>query len=244
MGPSAIRVRGGRWSGASPGSARLGAALRAARGGPSAQAPRQRGGGPERPRVAEACPRRQRPGWGRGRRDETARKGAGPGEALERAVEQTGQTRDVRRPAPRAAPAAQRGLPKASRRPGVPAPRPSAGRAAPAAALKSAHEEPGPASAIRQVTELNHRGAQAQRGGPRRPRPRGGGPALAAAPATRRGLALRPRPRLQPRPLGGAAGHEGRTAAAPCAVLAADASPQTGATAPAGPPEQNLRQNR
>jgi transposase-like protein len=179
----------------------------AARGGAVAHSTRHRWPRTESPRRDEACDRRQRSGWARGRRDETSSPVKGPGRA--RAVAPPGQTIAVRRPEDRAAQAAQRWRPQARRRPGVPEPIPRAGRAAQEAASTRAQAAPGPAIALRPVPSRTPRVAQAPRGGQRSTRPRRGCKALAVAPCT---LGGRERWHLlQTRPLGLAEGNAGRT---------------------------------
>ena len=50
---------------------------------------------PYSPQREAACHRRQRPVWGRGRRDATDMKGQGPWRSLARAVDKHGQTMDL-----------------------------------------------------------------------------------------------------------------------------------------------------
>jgi transposase-like protein len=111
-----------------------------------------RGGVKDSPRLAETVPRRQRPGWQRGRMDATASKLQGPWYALDRAVDQAGQTRDCLRTTPRAERAAKRFLPKALQRQGVPEPLPMDGRAANQAALARYPADHGTPSMSRQGT--------------------------------------------------------------------------------------------
>ena len=212
-------------------SSRHVAALLEERGVPLAHATRPRGVVPDRPLRDAACHRRKRPGWGSGRLDEPARTVPGQGEDRSRAVEKPGPRRAVRLTDPRAEHAAPRGLPTALRRHGGPAQLPRDGSAATAAARPRAPAAQGTARACRPRTARHHLVEQEPRGVKRLPHPMDGGTALAAAQATRVGIERRPR--LTNRPLGVEAGHEGRTAAAPCDPLACLIPPQTGATAPA-----------
>ena len=173
-----------------------------------------RWGLPESPLLAEACPRRKRPGWRRGRLAATASKGQGPWHSVSRAVAKDGQTIDVLRTEPRGPAAALRVLTKASRWHGSPATLPMDGRAAQAAASTRANAAHGPAMAIWQGQYGPHSVEQDQRGGQRLTRPRCGGKALDAALATGVGMALRPRSKK--RQWVGAEGDAGRPAAAPC----------------------------
>jgi putative transposase len=221
---------GVRWSLASPLSDRHVEALREARGGPSDHATVQRWVVQESPPLAEACHRRQRPGWVSWRRDETESQVHGPWSSLYGAVAKTGQTIDVLRTAQRDEHAATRCLPKASRRHGVPEQRPIDGSAAQAAAIKRSKEAHGTALAIRQGQSRKTIVAQDHRGVQRVTRPLGGCTALEAAPATLVGIARLPRSKKRPWVV--EEGDEGRTAAEPVDALAASSSPQTGATAP------------
>ena len=69
--PTALRLMGVRWSVASPLNPRPVAALREARGVELAHATLPRWVLTDSPPLAAAFPHRQRPGWGRGRRDKT-----------------------------------------------------------------------------------------------------------------------------------------------------------------------------
>ena len=141
------------------------------------------------PPLAEAFPRRQRPGWGSWRLEETDSKGPGEGQARSRAGAQDGQPRDVPRTEPRDPEAARRFLTQASRRPGRPEIMTRDGRDAQAAAIKSSNEAHGTALLRRQVTYANPIVAQAHRAVKRSPRPLLGVKACEAAQATLSGLA-------------------------------------------------------
>jgi len=97
----------------------------------------------------------------------------------------------------------------------------------------------GPASALRQGPSRPQSVEPDQRGGKRGPRPRLGCKSCAAAPDPCVGLARRPRSKTRQRVV--AEGDAGRTAAAGLSALAASSRRQTGATAPAQPPDHTLR---
>ena len=170
-GAQGMLLAGVRWSVASPLSARHGEDLLEARGVSVDQATIQRWGVQDRPQLAAACPRCQRPGWVSGRLEETASKSKGAWSALSRAVDKPGQPIACLVTAPRDAPAAKRLLAQAIRRHGVPEQRTSDGRAAKAAALKSDTEAHGTAIAIRTITSLNPMVDQAPRAVTRGTRP-------------------------------------------------------------------------
>jgi transposase-like protein len=165
----------------------------------------------ESPLREEACHRRQRSVGGRERMDETASQVQGQGRALERAVDQTGQTLDVLLTQERDEHAAKRFLTKALRRHGVPETIPMEGSAAHAAAITSSHEEHGTAIALRKMPSLNHMVEQDQRGVTRVTRPRLGCQSCEAAQGTLVGIALMPR--IKKKQLVVKAGDEGLTAA-------------------------------
>jgi hypothetical protein len=77
--PQEGRLMGVRWDGASPLSTRHVEALREERGVDVDPSPINRGTLQESPRLDETFPRRQRPGWVRGRLDETYSTGKGQG---------------------------------------------------------------------------------------------------------------------------------------------------------------------
>jgi putative transposase len=106
----------------------------------------------ESPLLAEAFHRRQRPVWGRWRRDEPASKGKGPGRSLYRAVDKYGQPMDFLRTEQRDTATALRLLKKASRRHGVPETSTIDGSDTEEAASTSSHAEQSTHIAIRQVT--------------------------------------------------------------------------------------------
>jgi len=141
--PPEVLVMGVRWEGASPLSTRHGEERLEARGVAVAHAPLNRWGSPESPPWEDAGHRRQRAVWVSWRRDETDVKVQGPGRSRSRAVAHHGQTRDVRRPAPRAAEAAGRLLQQASRRHGLPETLPMDGRDAKDAARQRENAAPG-----------------------------------------------------------------------------------------------------
>jgi transposase-like protein len=105
------------------------------------------------------------------------------------------------------------------RRHGVPETITSEGSEAEAAASRSDHREPGTALIIRQVQDLTHMVAPEHRGVKRGTRAMLRGQAWAAAHDTVVGIALRHM--MKKKPLRGAAGAEGLTAADPCYALVA-----------------------
>ena len=192
--PPAIRRRGVRWSVSPPPCGRVTVQPSGSHGGvQGAPSTSHRGVGQDGPQLAAACPRCPRPVWGRWRMAATSR--SVPGERQDgcRAVDTSGAPLAVLRTAHRAPAAACRVLQQAIRWHGVPETRTSAGRAAPATARTSANAAPGTSSAMRPVTAGKTVGAPAQRAGKRRPRPRRGCQACAAAPGPRAGVARRPR---------------------------------------------------
>jgi putative transposase len=140
----------------------------------------------------EACHRRKRPVWIRGRLGETDSRVPGAGRSRSRAVDTHGQTVDGLRTGPREEPAARRFLTKAIRRHGVPETIPIDGRDAKAAALKGDHQEHGTSMEIRQIKYLNPLIAQDHRGGKRVTRPLVGCKGCEAAPSPLVGIALMP----------------------------------------------------
>jgi putative transposase len=219
-------LAGVRWSVAYPLSARHGEDLREARGVSVDQATSQRGGVKDRPPLAAACPRCQRPGWVSGRMEETDSKSTGAWSALSRAVDKPGQPIDCLVTAPRDAPAANRLLPQAIRRHGVPAQRTSDGRAAKEAAIKSDTEAHGTAIAIRTITSLNPMVDQAPRAVTRGTRPLRGGTAFDAAQGPLVGIARMQRITKTQRRV--EAGAEGLTAAEQFDGLAASSPHRPG----------------
>jgi putative transposase len=225
-GAQGMLLAGVRWSVASPLSARHGEDLLEARGVSVDQATIQRWGVQDRPQLAAACPRCQRPGWVSGRLEETASKSKGAWSALSRAVDKPGQPIACLVTAPRDAPAARRLLAQAIRRHGVPEQRTSDGRAAKAAALKSDTEAHGTAIAIRTITELKHSVDQAPRAVTRGTRPLRGGTAFDAAQGPLVGSARMQRITTTQRRV--EAGAEGLTAAEQFSGLAASSPHRPG----------------
>ena len=88
--PPEVILRGGRWSGAYPLRTRRVEALRAARGVDVHHATLNRWGLTSSPPREDAVHPRQRPGWSRGRREETARQVQGAWPSRARAVDQYG----------------------------------------------------------------------------------------------------------------------------------------------------------
>src|SRR5262249_1018171 len=115
------------------------------------------------------------------------------------------------------------------------------GSAANEAAIKSYNVEHGTAIVIRKVKYLNNIVEQDHRGVKRITRPMLGFKAFDAAQATLVGIELMHM--IKKRQLVVEEGNESRTAAELFYSLAASPLPQTGATAPARPLEQNLRHN-
>ena len=200
-----------------------------AAGGPP-RAPTARRGVASAPAARGSCGRLAAPSM----------QGQGQERARARAVEPPGPPRDSRRTAPRATAAARQLRKQARRRPGRPARLPSAGRDAQTAARTRSTEAHGPTSASRPGRYGNQSVAQAQRTRQRGPRPRrggkrwpppprpGGARTPAEAPATPAGRGGR-----------GRGLHGGRIVRRSGRVI----SPETGATAPAWLPEQNVRQS-
>jgi transposase-like protein len=207
------------------------------RGGPIAHATIQRGVVQDSPLLDEAFHRRQRPVWVSWRMDETDIKIKGPWYDLDRAVEKTGQTIDLRLTAQRDEQAAKRLLTKASHRHGVPEKSTIDRSAAQEAAIRRYHEEHGTAIALRKSKYLTHIVEQDPRGVKRVTRPRLGCKSFAAAQDTWVGIERMHMSKK--RPLVVEEGDEGRTVLCPGCL-----SPtQTGATTPSYPPEQNWRQS-
>ena len=198
----------------------------AERGVPSDHATIQRWVVNSRPLWDEALHRRTHPVWVSWRMDETDLKGRGPWDDRSRAVAQQGQTMAFGLTAPRDQAAALRFLKQASRRHSVPETSTLDGSDAQAAAMKSAKQGPGTASAIRQVKYCNTLVEQAQRGVQWVTRPRLGGTSFAAAQDTLVGIALRHM--LKKRQLVVEEGDAGRAAAALCYSLAASSLDRQG----------------
>ena len=184
----------------------------------------------------------KRPGWVSWRMDEPSIKVKGPWYSLYGAVDKTGQTIDFLFTEQRDEQAAKRFLTKAMRRHGVPEKSPIDGSAANAAAIKSSNAEHGTAIAIRQVQiSQQYCGTGSSRG-------EAGDTADGGVHIVRRSPRHPGRDRThahdQETTEGGGGRrrgpHCGRTVRLPGRVI----PPQTGATAPARPPEQNLRHNR
>ena len=169
---------------------------------------------------------RKRPVGVSGRLDETYMQGKGQWYSLYRAVAKTGQPIAFLLPEQWDEQAATRFLTKASRRHGGPEKITLDGSAAKEAALKSYHEEPGTASASRQIQYLHNSVEQDQRGGKRVTRSMVGFKSFDAAPGTLVGIARMHMIKKQQRM--GEAGDEGRTAAEPFYALAASSPHRQG----------------
>ena len=146
---------------------------------------------PYSPGAGGGMHRRQRPVWGRGRRDATDMKGQGPWRSLARAVDKHGQTMDLLLTEPRDTAAARRLLKQASRCHGLPEmlpwtvapPRPPRSRAT---ARHTVSYQPPPGQDCHTVVEQEHRAVQ------RVTRPMVGGKACAAAQDPLGGMELLP----------------------------------------------------
>ena len=207
-----------RWYGAYPLRARHSEALMRERGVHVDHATVNRGVIKDSPQLAEAFPRRKRPGWVSWRMDETSLKIKGHWYALSRAVDKHGQTMDCLRTEQRDEHAAKRFRTKARRRHGVPAKMTIDGSAANAAAIKRANAEHGTAIVIRTIKYWNNIVEQAHRAVKRVTRPMLGCKACEAAQGTLAGIERMPM--IKKKQMRVEAGAEGLTAAEQCYAIA------------------------
>jgi putative transposase len=224
--PPDILLMGVRWYVAYPLSYRHVEELMEERGGPIDHATIQRWVVKYRPLLEEAFHRRKRPVWVSWRMDETYIKVKGQGSSLYRAVDKHGQTIDFLLTEHRDTAAALRCLKKAIRRNGLPETMPSDGRDTNEAASKRSNEEPGTASAIRQVKYVNNVVEQDPRGVKRVTRPMLGLKSCEAAQDTLVGIELMHM--IKTRQLRVEAGDEGRPAAERFYSLAASSPHRQG----------------
>jgi transposase-like protein len=194
------------------------------------------------PQWEEALHRRKRPGWINWRMDETSIKVKGEWKYLSRAVDKYGQTIDFLLTEQWDKEAALKFLKQAIRRSGLPETITIDGSDAHEAAIKRYNQEHGTAIAIRQVKDLHNRVEQDHRGVKRVTRPMLGFKSLTAAQDPLVGIELMHL--IKKRQMVVQEGDEGLTAAELFSSLAASSPLQTGATAPARSPKQNLRHNR
>ena len=171
------------------------------------------------PQLEAAFHRRKRAVWGSWRMDATSIKVKGQWRSRDRAVDKHGQTIDLRLTAPRDPAAALKFRKQAIRRNGLPETRTIDGSDAKEAASTRSNEEPGPASAIRQVKDLKNIVEPDHRGVKRVTRPMLGFQSFAAAQDTLGGIERMHR--IKTRQLVVEAGAEGLTAAELCSSLAA-----------------------